>query len=268
MQEFGDVTIQRAIDAREQILTGWLRKNLWPSDVIGDGDEASVLVCLEKNARKLLTVDLAKSFSKGIIGHCEEGTDLGLSFHTILLNVSRCTAQPMATAHEEEETKEETKEEEVPGRTKWVFLDARQYEIMDGDVDVVFSHRVLDGVIGEGDEASVLVYFEKNEKVRGRKLVTVDLAKSFSRGSLVAVTDGTSLECQPFLFMDDLGNEIVVIQQVYESKSSQTGCAFAVSLTTGRKTKLCNACTSVSKVNTQLVKLDTTTFNVFTRVWN
>ncbi|KAH3714400.1 hypothetical protein Pelo_19089 [Pelomyxa schiedti] len=49
------------------------------------------------------------------------------------------------------------------------------------------------------------------------------------------------------------------MQPVFGADESEV----AVNLTTGQRTKLCNS-TSISKVNNQLVKLDTTTFNVFT----
>ncbi|KAH3698836.1 hypothetical protein Pelo_19770 [Pelomyxa schiedti] len=118
---------------------------------------------------------------------------------------------------------------------QWVCIDAGGHGADgddDVDVDVVFSHTVPGDAIGEGDEASVLVCLGKN----ARKTITVDLAESFSRGSLVAVTEGT--ECatsqwarwHPFLFMDGIGNQVLV-QEEFEPGA----CVFAVNITTGRQ---------------------------------
>ncbi|KAH3723079.1 hypothetical protein Pelo_18218 [Pelomyxa schiedti] len=146
--------------------------------------------------------------------------------------------------------------------------------MLDNNVDVVFSHSEPE-LIGPGDEASVLVYFS-NGNYRagvccGRMVLTVDLGKSFSSGYLSVVSEGMECVtppgtyCNPLLFLDEIGHPVVV-NQVHElAASTPPFGVFAVSLWTGSRTKLCDACTHcVAKVNNQLVKLDGATYDVFT----
>ncbi|KAH3722483.1 hypothetical protein Pelo_18812 [Pelomyxa schiedti] len=126
------------------------------------------------------------------------------------------------------------------------------------DLDVVFSHSEPALIEGEGDEASMVFGFgaaqPKTDRPRDT-LLTVDLARSFSAGSLVIVREkgfsgdpeGVLWCCYPFIFMDDSGHPVVV----HEGGN----CAFAVSLWTGERTKLCDNIFT-TKVNGRLARID------------
>ncbi|KAH3723072.1 hypothetical protein Pelo_18224 [Pelomyxa schiedti] len=125
------------------------------------------------------------------------------------------------------------------------------------DLDVVFSHSEPALIKGEGDEASMVFGFgavqPKTDRPRAT-LLTVDLARSFSSGSLVVVREtgfsgdpeGVLWCCRPLIFMDDSGHPVVV----HEGGN----CSFAVSLWTGKRTKLCDQIYAM-KVNGQLARI-------------
>ncbi|KAH3763990.1 hypothetical protein Pelo_4151 [Pelomyxa schiedti] len=120
---------------------------------------------------------------------------------------------------------------------------------------VVFSHNEPAGLVGFGDEVSVLVQCGES----GMRVLTVDLDKSFSSSSMVVVRKspvrivpkGVS-SWIPHLFMDH--------QSGGEAKVVCLGCgqslsAFAVSLRTGKQIKLCDGCVQTSKANDHLVRI-------------
>ncbi|KAH3743457.1 hypothetical protein Pelo_15142 [Pelomyxa schiedti] len=135
-------------------------------------------------------------------------------------------------------------------------------------IDVVFSHTAP-GLIGPGDEASVLVSTDTNDETVVRRLMTVDLGKSFSSGSLAAVSEGEELSsqwgsrCHTCLFID--GSCHLKTVELHLEPDHAPFSAFDVSFETGERTKLRGGCQFVDRVSNEIVMLGTTPYHVFTR---
>ncbi|KAH3759114.1 tripartite motif-containing protein 21 [Pelomyxa schiedti] len=145
-----------------------------------------------------------------------------------------------------------------PSRLLWCIFPFGDSSVTPPELDVVFS-CTEPSLIAEGNEALVLVSRE-NE----RRLLTVDLGKTISTGSLVVVKERICATlwgslCLPYLFVDDSGRNVKVVFLVPERRAT-----YSFDVNTAQTSKLCDSFRDSWKFSDRLVNVGNTPFDVFT----